>query len=141
MHNFILDSRLEADSTFISAFPLCDVRLHHNSAFPWVLLIPRREKIYEIVDLNGADQQALMQEIVLASHVMQRLFQPTKLNIATLGNIVSQLHIHIIARYNHDRAWPDPVWNSGVYSSYDEKKKTEYLSQLKDTFQSMRTNG
>lgn len=130
----LLDPRLESDSTFIIDLSLSQVRLSHNAAFPWILLIPQREGIAEILELSTYDQQVLMQEIVLASHVMQQLFQPTKLNVANLGNVVPQLHVHIVARYNHDKAWPHPIWNSGVSTVYDPKIKSERMSHLKDTF-------
>lgn len=129
-----LDPRLESDSTFIIDLDLSQVRLSHNAAFPWILLIPRHEGISEILELSEGDQQVLMQEIVLSCHVMRHLFQPTKLNVASLGNIVQQLHIHIVARYDHDKAWPNPIWNSGISAVYDPKMKSERMSQLKDTF-------
>ena len=129
-----LDPRLESDSTFIIDLDLSQVRLSHNAAFPWILLIPQHEGISEILELTPHDQQVLMQEIVLSSHVMQHLFQPTKLNVASLGNVVPQLHVHIVARYDHDKAWPNPVWNSGVSAVYDLKIKNERLSLLTETF-------
>lgn len=129
-----LDPRLESDSTFITALELCDVRLSHNAAFPWILLIPRHDGISEIIDLSFSEQQLLMVEIVLASQVMQHLFQPTKLNVASLGNVVSQLHVHVVARYDRDRAWPHPIWNSGIHLVYDPKTKLERIAQLKVAF-------
>jgi diadenosine tetraphosphate (Ap4A) HIT family hydrolase len=129
-----LDPRLASDSTFVADLELCQIRLSHNAAFPWILLIPQRKEVSEIIDLNANDQKILMQEIALASEVMQSIFHPTKLNIASLGNIVSQLHIHIIARYHMDPAWPHPVWNSGVESVYDLKEKEECITRLKATF-------
>lgn len=130
-----LDPRLESDSTFITTLKLCDVRLNHNAAFPWILLIPRREGISEIIDLTPSDQQLLMEEIVLVSQLVQQLFQPTKLNIASLGNIVSQLHVHVVARYNSDKAWPHPIWNSGISIDYDSKAKIERIAQLQGVFE------
>lgn len=134
MHDFTLDPRLEKDSTFVIALELCDVRLHHNAAFPWIFLVPRREGICEIIELTPSDQHLLMEEIGVASQVMRHLFQPTKLNIANLGNIVPQLHIHIVARYDYDQAWPNPIWNSGINLSYDSKSKIERIAHLKDEF-------
>jgi diadenosine tetraphosphate (Ap4A) HIT family hydrolase len=128
------DSRLEFDSTFLLNLELCQVRLHHNAAFPWILLIPQRELVVEIIDLTPTDQQTLMKEISLSSHVMRNLFRPTKLNVANLGNIVSQLHIHIIARYDKDKAWPGPIWNCGVEESYDDVKKATRVENLTNTF-------
>lgn len=129
-----LDSRLEFDSTFLLDLELCQVRLHHNAAFPWILLIPQRELLVEVIDLTPADQQTLMKEISLSSHVMRDLFRPTKLNVANLGNIVSQLHIHIVARYDKDKAWPGPIWNCGVEENYDAVKQEKRVAALTDAF-------
>lgn len=126
-----LDPRLEADSTFITQLKLCQVRLHHNGAFPWILLVPQQEGLMELIDLNAYDQQLLMEEIAIASHVMKDLFHPTKLNVANLGNIVPQLHIHIVARYDHDKAWPGPIWNSGIHEDYLPSLKAKLIEQLK----------
>jgi diadenosine tetraphosphate (Ap4A) HIT family hydrolase len=135
----MIDPRLESDSTFITAFELCQVRLNHNAAFPWVLLIPQQEGISEIIDLSSTDQQVLMQEIALTSQAMKRLFQPTKLNVANLGNVVPQLHVHIIARYKDDQAWPGPVWNSGVSQVYEPKHMQERITQLKEILSSLQS--
>jgi len=128
----VLDPRLLEASSFITELKLCQVRLNHNAAFPWILLIPAKEDISEIIDLTPSDQHVLMQEISLASQVMKSLFQPTKLNIANLGNVVPQLHVHIIARYENDEAWPDPVWNSKVAKAYDPLFLQERINQLKE---------
>jgi diadenosine tetraphosphate (Ap4A) HIT family hydrolase len=130
----LLDPRIESDSTFIVNLDLCEVRLNHNAAFPWILLIPKEKGISEIIDLAPSNQPLLMSEIVLASQVMQRLFQPTKLNIASLGNIVPQLHVHIVGRYDTDKAWPHPIWNSGINIAYDPHAKRARIAQLKDGF-------
>ena len=115
MDRFKLDSRLESASAFITDLGLCQARLHKNINFPWILLIPREPDVKELTDLNEDQQIRLMKEISKASKVMQSLFCPDKMNVATLGNIVSQLHIHVIARFINDPAWPHAVWG------YDEK--------------------
>lgn len=128
----ILDARLEADSGFITNLDLCQVRLSHNAAFPWIILIPNKPGIIEIIDMNSADQHLLMDEIALASKIMRDLFSPTKLNVANLGNVVPQLHIHIIARYETDKAWPGPVWNSnvtGIYTSQELKNRIDHIRE------------
>ncbi|MES2214414.1 MAG: HIT family protein [Pseudomonadota bacterium] len=132
---YTLDPRLDADSEFICHLNLSEVRLHKNSAFPWIMLIPKRENIVELIDLSPQDQALLFQEILLASHVVKEHFLPDKLNVANLGNIVSQLHVHIIARFREDLAWPNPVWNSGIKSDYDAKEKQRIISQLKNKFE------
>ena len=89
---------------------LCTIRLNDNSKFPWIMLIPKRNKITDISDLNSKDQTLLMKEIVYASKVMKKLFKTSKLNVEKIGNIVPQLHIHIIARSKKDSSWPLSVW-------------------------------
>ncbi|MDP1813354.1 MAG: HIT family protein [Leadbetterella sp.] len=131
---FQLDPRLESDASFILDLDLCQIRLSHNATFPWIVLIPKQFELIEIIDLDTQNQQLLMQEITLASKIMQQLFQPTKLNIANLGNIVRQLHIHIIARYKDDKAWPGPVWNAGISENYEAKAKAERIEQIKVAF-------
>lgn len=125
-----LDPRLKAASFPVTDLPLCHIRLHENAAFPWVLLIPQRENAIEIIDLSRDDQHQLMEEIRLASHVMQKLFTPTKLNVGNLGNIVPQLHIHMIARFTHDPAWPHPVWGHQAREIYDFQEKTSRINKL-----------
>ena len=89
---------------------LCTIRLNDNSKFPWIILIPKRNKITDISDLNSKDQTLLMKEIVYLSKVMKKLFKTSKLNVEKIGNIVPQLHIHIIARSKKDSSWPLSVW-------------------------------
>lgn len=130
-----LDPRLESDSSPIINLTLCQIRLHHNAAFPWILLIPQQEGLSEIIDLCPPNQLVLMQEIALCSEIMRDVFNPKKLNIASLGNIVPQLHVHIIARYTTDGAWPNPIWNSGVTESYRVDAINERIIQLKSVFE------
>ena len=129
-----LDSRLESTSVFVVDLELCHARLSHNAAFPWLLLIPRHVGLCELIDLSVSDQHLLMAEIALASHVMRDLFAPTKINVASLGNVVPQLHIHVIARYDHDSAWPGPVWNSGIETIYTVQDQTTRIQQLQHMF-------
>lgn len=124
-----IDPRLESSSSFIVNLSLCQVRLSHNAAFPWLLLIPNKPSIVEIVDLSPDDRQTLMQEIAFVSEVMQHLFNPDKLNVATLGNVVPQLHIHMIARYKTDPVWPDPVWKT-IDVPYEERTKKQLIEKL-----------
>jgi diadenosine tetraphosphate (Ap4A) HIT family hydrolase len=112
MTGFVLDAKLEADTIDVTALPLCVVRLMNDRRFPWVILVPARPGATEIVDLEAADRARLMEEIALVSGVMRDLFSPTKLNVAALGNVVAQLHVHVIARFASDDAWPRPVWGS-----------------------------
>tara|TARA_B100000795_G_scaffold145636_1_gene109098 strand:- start:410 stop:808 length:399 start_codon:yes stop_codon:yes gene_type:complete len=98
------------DSHHIVDLKLCSVRLIDNSNFPWIILIPNRKKITDITELNSRDQILLMREIVFCSNLMKKAFKTSKLNIEKIGNIVPQLHIHIIARSKKDCSWPLSVW-------------------------------
>jgi diadenosine tetraphosphate (Ap4A) HIT family hydrolase len=109
---FELDPRLAADSLPVQALGLCDVRLHRDARYPWLLLIPRVPGAVEILDLDPDDQDRLWREIRVAARVLQALHRPTKLNVAALGNQVRQLHVHVIARSADDAAWPGPVWGA-----------------------------
>ena len=98
------------DSHHIVDLKLCSVRLIDNSKFPWIILIPNRKKITDITELNSKDQILLIREIVFCSSLMKKAFKTSKLNIEKIGNIVPQLHIHIIARSKKDSSWPLSVW-------------------------------
>jgi diadenosine tetraphosphate (Ap4A) HIT family hydrolase len=98
------------DSCFITELKLCTIRLIDNSKFPWIILIPKRKKTTEIFQLNKKDQKLLMKEIVYASKVMKKTFKAFNLNIEKIGNVVPQLHIHVIARLKKDSSWPLSVW-------------------------------
>ena len=120
MTEFSLDSRLEADTIPIGELHLSRVLLMNDARFPWVILVPRRVAIREILDLDPKDRATLYREIESVSEAMQRLFTPTKLNVAALGNMVAQLHVHVIARFETDDAWPKPVWGVGTRIAYSE---------------------
>ena len=98
------------DSYFIKDLNLCSIRLINNSKFPWIILIPNRENITDITELNLEDQVLLMKEIVFSSKLMKKIFKTKKLNVEKIGNVVPQLHIHIIARSKKDSSWPLSVW-------------------------------
>ena len=108
--SFKLDRKFLKSSHHITDLKLCTIRLNDNSKFPWLILIPKRNKITDISDLNSKDQTLLMKEIVSVSKVMKKLFKTSKLNVEKIGNIVPQLHIHIIARSKKDSSWPLSVW-------------------------------
>ncbi len=131
-----LNEELAKNSRFVTELSLCEVRIQNEARFPWILLVPKREGIEEIIDLTEADQMQLLKEIALASKAMQQVFDPDKLNIGTLGNIVRQLHVHIIARYETDLAWPNPVWGyfelSTQYGADALKRRIELLKSELD---------
>ena len=108
---------------------LCSIRLHDNSKFPWIILIPKRKNITDISELSSKDQLLLMKELVYSSKVMKKLFKTSKLNVEKIGNIVPQLHIHIIARYKNDSSWPLSVWvvKGKAYSAKELKDVTNKI--------------
>ena len=105
-----LNKNLFKESYFIVELNLCNIRLIDNSRFPWVILIPKKKNITDITELNLKDQILLMKEIVFCSKLMKKIFKTKKLNVEKIGNIVPQLHIHIIARSKKDSTWPLSVW-------------------------------
>ncbi len=109
---FQLHERLAADTVPVSGLNLCEVRLMDNAAFPWVILVPRREGMSEIIDLDAGDRRLLIEEIAEVSAALKKATGCDKLNVAALGNQVPQLHVHIIARFKGDAAWPKPVWGT-----------------------------
>ena len=105
-----INNRFLKDSHLITKLRLCSVRLIDNSKFPWIILIPNRKKITDMSELKSIDQILLMKEIVYCSKLMKKIFKTKKLNVEKIGNIVPQLHIHIIARSKKDSTWPLSVW-------------------------------
>ena len=108
--SFKFHKKFFKSSHHITDLQLCSIRLNDNSKFPWLILIPKRNKITDISDLNSKDQILLMKEIVYVSKIMKKLFKTSKLNVEKIGNIVPQLHIHVIARSKNDSSWPLSVW-------------------------------
>lgn len=117
---FELHPQLAADSLPVVDLQLCCVRLMNDARYPWLLLVPRRNGLRELIDLDPDAQRQLLAELDRASRVLQRLFAPDKLNLAALGNMVPQLHWHLIARNHGDEAWPAPVWGRGSALPYDD---------------------
>ena len=120
-------------SHYITELKLCSIRLHDNSKFPWLILIPKRKNVTDISDLNSKDQVLLMKEIVFASRLMKKLFKTSKLNIEKIGNIVPQLHIHIISRKKIDSSWPLSVWVVKG-KKYSAKTLKEVLNKIRSAF-------
>jgi len=110
---FALDLRLAADTHRVGDLALSRVLLFDDARFPWLVLVPRQPGLRDLIDLAHDDQHQLLDEINRCAHVLHALDKPDKLNIAALGNVVAQLHVHVIARYANDAAWPRPVWNVG----------------------------
>ena len=108
--SFKLDRKFLKSSHHITDLKLCSIRLHDNSKFPWIIIIPKRIKITDITNLNSKDQILLMKELVYVSRLMKKLFKTSKLNVEKIGNLVPQLHIHVVARHKKDTSWPLSVW-------------------------------
>jgi diadenosine tetraphosphate (Ap4A) HIT family hydrolase len=127
---FLLASRLEADSVFLTDWPLCQVRLMDDARFPWLILVPRRPGLEEWSELGPADSAQLADEIAKAGRVLSQMFKPTKVNVGALGNIVRQMHVHVIARFDSDAAWPGPVWGQGTRIPYGTAERERLCADL-----------
>ncbi len=125
-----LHPQLEKDCIVIGEFSLCSLLLLNDANYPWFILLPNRENISEIHHLSVTDQQQLMTESMFFSRCLQQVFQPDKLNIAALGNVVPQLHIHHIARFNTDACWPAPVWGAVSSTPYHQEQVETIKKQL-----------
>lgn len=134
MTTFTCDPQLVADSHFVMSLPLSDVLLHKNAAFVWLMLVPRMDGMRDITDLPRDRQSALLDEINIATRVLKDLYTPFKMNVANLGNMVQQLHVHVIARYADDAAWPRPVWGSGIEAAYDDDMLSKRIAELRAAF-------
>tara|TARA_B100001093_G_scaffold251737_1_gene241076 strand:- start:86 stop:484 length:399 start_codon:yes stop_codon:yes gene_type:complete len=128
-----INKKFLKSSYHITELKLSNVRLFDNEKFPWIILIPKRKGITDISDLTSEDQIILMKEIVFCSRLMKKIFRTKKLNIEKIGNIVSQLHIHIIARYKNDTSWPLSVWVVKG-KSYSKSNLVNALKKLKKVF-------
>ena len=122
------------DSHFITELKLCSIRLIDNAKFPWVILIPKRKKVTDIHHLNAKDQKALITEIVFVSKLMKKTFKSFNINVEKIGNVVPQLHIHVIARYKKDSSWPLSVWVVKK-KSYSKKNLNQIINKLKKCLQ------
>jgi diadenosine tetraphosphate (Ap4A) HIT family hydrolase len=119
---FTLHPTLDRDTLLVYRLPLCRVLLMKDRRFPWLILVPEREGVREIHELPQADRAQLVEEIARASEALTRLFRPDKVNVGALGNVVPQLHVHVVARFASDPAWPGPVWGSGPAEAYGDSE-------------------
>jgi diadenosine tetraphosphate (Ap4A) HIT family hydrolase len=127
---FRLHPQLAKDCFVIGQFPLCQLLLMNDQNYPWFILVPQREDISEIYQLTAADQMMLWRESTDLAEVLARHFAADKMNVAALGNVVPQLHLHQIVRYRHDPAWPAPVWGKLPAVPYSEEGLQQLLSNL-----------
>lgn len=130
MSDFLLHPQLLTDSHPVCELALCSVRLMDDARFPWLILVPRQPFLRELMDLAAEDQLTLLKEVNRAGRVLQRLYPADKLNVAALGNVVPQLHVHVIARRRDDEAWPRPVWGVGTARPYAPDRLGRALALL-----------
>ena len=128
---FTLHPQILKDTIELGDLPLSHVRLMNDTTYPWLLLMPRRVDASEIIDLDEPDRLQLMAEIAQVSQVVKALTGCDKLNVASLGNAVPQLHVHVIARFRDDAAWPKPVWGQVPAVAYSEEAASNLISQLR----------
>lgn len=126
-----LHPQLADDTHPVASWPLCELRLMDDANHPWLILVPRVVDAVELVDLSPAQHAELMREVSVASRALQGAFKPYKLNVAALGNLVPQLHIHVIARYQEDVAWPRPVWGMAAAQSYSPEALVQRIEALR----------
>ena len=127
---FHLDPRLSADTHPVAALGLCELRLMDDANYPWLVLVPRVVEAVELIDLSPQQQAELLREIGVASRLLQSVFKPHKLNVAALGNLVPQLHVHVVARFEGDPAWPAPVWGREAARAYTPEALVERINTL-----------
>lgn len=128
---FTLDTRLESDTFLIGEMPLCKVLLMNVSNFPWIILVPRVPEINELFQLDKTEKVNYQSETNYLLEQMSKLYKAHKMNIASLGNLVPQLHTHIIARYRTDDAWPNPVWSYPEITPYESHHSELEIDKIK----------
>lgn len=126
-----LHPQLEHDSVAVGELSLSHVRAMNNANYPWLILIPRHAGAVEIIDLEGEQQAELMDEIALLSHVLKDVTACGKLNVAAIGNVVPQLHVHIVARRHSDAIWPRPVWGTAPARAYEPAALEQFITRIR----------
>jgi diadenosine tetraphosphate (Ap4A) HIT family hydrolase len=131
MTQFTLDPKITAATIGVISLELCDLRLQNDARFPWLVLVPRRPGAVEIIDLSKADRAALFEEINAVSSALLTATRCDKLNVAALGNQVRQLHVHVVARFAGDAAWPGPVWGAGDAVAYEAAARDRLIAAVR----------
>jgi len=131
MSDWVLDQKLADDSVFVVDWPLSQLRLINDSRFPWLVLVPRVSDIEEIFQLSDEDQQQLLQESSQLAKILSASYEADKLNVAALGNVVRQLHVHHIVRYVDDCCYPSPVWGVGEALPYKDIELQQRVDELR----------
>jgi diadenosine tetraphosphate (Ap4A) HIT family hydrolase len=132
--SFLLDPRLVEDTYLIGELPLSSLLLMDDARFPWLILVPRIAGARELLDLDEADRHSLLGELSGIGRGLEILLCPDKLNIAALGNVVPQLHVHLIVRYMDDAVWPQPVWGRGERVRYLDDARATRIAELRKAF-------
>ena len=130
-HGWTLDAQLAADCVLAGDLPLCRLLVLKDANYPWLVLVPRRAGLVELSDLGAPEQAVLMGEITRAGNALREITHCDKLNVAALGNVVSQLHAHVVARFRTDPAWPRPVWGAVPARPYPEEELGGLLARLR----------
>ena len=125
-----LHPQLADDTHPVASLALCELRLMDDGNYPWLVLVPRVADAVELVDLDATQRHALTDEVDRVARALRDLFRPHKLNVAALGNLVPQLHVHVIARFQHDPAWPAPVWGRVAARPYPPEALVERIASL-----------
>ena len=134
---FVLDARLAADTLPLAELPLCSLRLMDDARFPWLVLVPRRVGLVELFDLPPTLRAQLLLEMEQASAALRSVHPSCKLNLGALGNVVRQLHVHVVARQVGDAAWPGPVWGHGARLPYAPEVAAQVQTQLRAALSSV----
>jgi len=129
---FVLDSRLQQDSLVLGEFALCQLLLSKDANYPWFILVPKRAEVSELFELNAHEQQQLWQETTQLAAALKASYRADKMNVATLGNVVSQLHMHVIVRRRDDAAWPAPVWGKCPPVAYTDAQLQAVRQRVRD---------
>lgn len=130
METFRLDERLARDSALITKLGLCQLRLQNDRRWPWLVLVPQRNDKIELFELTPLDQTMLTFEINQVASALKELTGATKINVGALGNIVRQLHVHVIARNEGDPSWPGPIWGQGTAIPYSDNDRHDFMKKL-----------
>jgi diadenosine tetraphosphate (Ap4A) HIT family hydrolase len=130
---FAIASRLRADTHPVASLALSDLRLMNDARFPWLILVPRKDGAEELVDLDPQERAALIEEIAEVSAALRAATACDKLNLGALGNIVRQLHVHVVARFAGDAAWPGPVWGAGQAIAYPAAERDRLVEAIRKT--------
>jgi diadenosine tetraphosphate (Ap4A) HIT family hydrolase len=136
--SFALHPQLAADTVEVAVLDLCRVQLMDDATFPWLILVPAVDGLKDLHDVSPAQDATLMAEVRQASQVLAAIHAPDKINVAALGNAVPQLHIHVIARFTTDAAWPKPVWGAAPRAPYETSARDQAVAKLRAAFEEYR---